>query len=84
MPIASGAIELREGIVSKRLGSGYVSGRSRDWLKAKNPNSPAVTREAEEDWSAATLVLVTAMSPASCLVFSIKIDRQELPEAAPP
>ena len=40
-----------EGIVSKRLGSSYVSGRSRDWLKAKNPNSPAVTREAEEDWS---------------------------------
>ena len=40
-----------EGIVSKRLGSRYVSGRSRDWLKAKNPNSPAVTREAEEDWS---------------------------------
>ena len=38
-----------EGIVSKRLGSRYVSGRSRDWLKAKNPNSPAVTREAEED-----------------------------------
>ena len=40
-----------EGIVSKRLGSRYVSGRSRNWLKAKNPNSPAVTREAEEDWS---------------------------------
>ena len=40
-----------EGIVSKRLGSRYVSGRSRDWLKAKNPNSPAVTRETEEDWS---------------------------------
>jgi bifunctional non-homologous end joining protein LigD len=26
-----------EGIVSKRLGSRYVSGRSRDWLKFKNP-----------------------------------------------
>jgi bifunctional non-homologous end joining protein LigD len=39
-----------EGIVSKRLGSRYTSGRSRDWLKFKNPNAPAVRREAEEDW----------------------------------
>jgi bifunctional non-homologous end joining protein LigD len=39
-----------EGIVSKRLGSRYVSGRSRDWIKVKNPNAPAVKREAEEDW----------------------------------
>ena len=29
-----------EGIVSKRLGSRYVSGRSRDWLKLKNPEAP--------------------------------------------
>ena len=27
-----------EGIVSKRKGSWYSSGRSRDWLKAKNPD----------------------------------------------
>jgi ATP-dependent DNA ligase len=40
-----------EGMVSKRLGSRYTSGRSRDWLKCKNPNAPAVKREAEEDWS---------------------------------
>jgi bifunctional non-homologous end joining protein LigD len=39
-----------EGIVSKRLGSRYVSGRTRDWLKFKNPAAPAVKREAEEDW----------------------------------
>ena len=39
-----------EGIVSKRLGSRYRSGRSPDWLKFKNPAAPAVTREAEEDW----------------------------------
>jgi bifunctional non-homologous end joining protein LigD len=39
-----------EGIVSKRLGSRYVSGRSRDWLKFKNPDAPAVKRELEEDW----------------------------------
>jgi bifunctional non-homologous end joining protein LigD len=39
-----------EGIVSKRLGSTYHSGRSRHWLKVKNPAAPAVRREAEEDW----------------------------------
>jgi bifunctional non-homologous end joining protein LigD len=39
-----------EGIVSKRLGSRYVSGRTRNWLKFKNPAAPAVDREAEEDW----------------------------------
>ena len=39
-----------EGIVSKRLGSIYRSGRSADWLKFKNPEAPAVRREAEEDW----------------------------------
>jgi bifunctional non-homologous end joining protein LigD len=39
-----------EGIVSKRKDSAYRSGRSPDWLKSKNPNAPAVKREAEEDW----------------------------------
>jgi bifunctional non-homologous end joining protein LigD len=39
-----------EGIVSKRLGSPYRSGRSKDWLKFKNPVAPAVKREAKEDW----------------------------------
>ncbi len=39
-----------EGIVSKRLGSTYRSGRSPHWVKVKNPNAPAVKREAEEDW----------------------------------
>ncbi len=39
-----------EGIVSKRKGSPYRSGRSPDWLKMKNPNAPAVKREAEEEW----------------------------------
>jgi bifunctional non-homologous end joining protein LigD len=40
-----------EGIVSKRLGSLYRSGRADCWVKVKNPAAPAVTREAEEDWS---------------------------------
>jgi bifunctional non-homologous end joining protein LigD len=39
-----------EGIVSRRLGSPYVSGRTRHWLKFKNPAAPAVKREVEEDW----------------------------------
>ena len=39
-----------EGIVSKRKGSPYRSGRSADWLKMKNPACAAVRREAEEDW----------------------------------
>jgi bifunctional non-homologous end joining protein LigD len=39
-----------EGIVSKRLGLRYRSGRSKDWLKFKNPDAPAVKREAEEEW----------------------------------
>jgi bifunctional non-homologous end joining protein LigD len=39
-----------EGIVSKRLGSSYRSGRADCWVKVKNPAAPAVRREAEEDW----------------------------------
>jgi bifunctional non-homologous end joining protein LigD len=39
-----------EGIVSKRIGSTYRSGRSKHWLKVKNPTAPAVRREAEEEW----------------------------------
>jgi bifunctional non-homologous end joining protein LigD len=38
-----------EGIVSKRLGSPYRSGRTDHWLKIKNPRAPAATREWEED-----------------------------------
>ena len=40
-----------EGIVSKRKGSRYQSGRSRDWIKTKNTEAPVVTRLAEEDWA---------------------------------
>ncbi len=40
-----------EGIVSKRLGSPYRSGRSRDWIKVKNPAAPAARRLEEEDWN---------------------------------
>lgn len=39
-----------EGIVSKRRGSRYRSGKSLDWLKSKHPESPAKRREETEDW----------------------------------
>jgi ATP-dependent DNA ligase len=40
-----------EGIVSKRLTAPYrCSGPSRDWLKIKNPDSPAMIRAREADW----------------------------------
>jgi ATP-dependent DNA ligase len=39
-----------EGIVSKRKNSTYRSGPSRDWLKVKNPASPAVQRIADRTW----------------------------------
>jgi len=39
-----------EGIVSKRLGSSYRSGRCSSWIKVKNPAAPAVTRVGEAGW----------------------------------
>jgi ATP-dependent DNA ligase len=33
-----------EGIVSKRRDLTYISGRSKSWLKIKNPKSPAALR----------------------------------------
>jgi bifunctional non-homologous end joining protein LigD len=39
-----------EGIVSKRLSAPYRSGRARDWLKVKNPDSPAMIRAREAKW----------------------------------
>jgi bifunctional non-homologous end joining protein LigD len=40
-----------EGIVSKRLGAPYRSGRNDCWVKVKNPAAPAAKRVDEEDWS---------------------------------
>ena len=39
-----------EGIVSKRLSAPYRSGRSGDWIKVKNPDSPAMIRVREAEW----------------------------------
>lgn len=40
-----------EGIVSKRRGTAYESGRSDRWVKTINPNAPAVVRLLEEEWN---------------------------------
>jgi bifunctional non-homologous end joining protein LigD len=39
-----------EGIVSKRLTAPYRSGPSRDWIKVKNPDSPAMRRHQAGTW----------------------------------
>jgi ATP-dependent DNA ligase len=39
-----------EGIVSKRLAAPYRSGPSRDWIKVKNPDSPAMLRARDGRW----------------------------------
>jgi bifunctional non-homologous end joining protein LigD len=39
-----------EGIVSKRLTAPYRSGPSRDWIKVKNPDGPAMLRFREGRW----------------------------------
>jgi bifunctional non-homologous end joining protein LigD len=39
-----------EGIVSKRLTAPYRSGRLSDWLKVKNPDSPAMVRARDAEW----------------------------------
>jgi hypothetical protein len=39
-----------EGIVSKRLTAPYRSGPSRDWVKVKNPDSPAMRRARAGQW----------------------------------
>jgi hypothetical protein len=51
-------------IVSKRLGSTYRSGRSRHWVKSKNPAAPAVKREAEEDLGVDSNTTKTILKPS--------------------
>ena len=44
-------------------GGGNRGGRSPNWVKVKNPNAPAVKREAEEDWSIEDRVVVCLSVP---------------------
>jgi len=60
-----------EGIVSKRKGSPYRSGRSPDWLKMKNPACAAVKREEEEDWGAVKDTLAVLGHLLVCAVLSL-------------
>ena len=39
-----------EGVVSKHRESVYKAGRSRHWIKVKNPKSPATVRAKEGEW----------------------------------
>jgi bifunctional non-homologous end joining protein LigD len=39
-----------EAIVSKRLAAPYRSGPSRDWIKVKNPDIPAIVRARDGRW----------------------------------
>jgi bifunctional non-homologous end joining protein LigD len=39
-----------EGVVSKRLSAPYRSGPSRDWIKVKNLDSPAMIRARDVEW----------------------------------
>jgi ATP-dependent DNA ligase len=39
-----------EGIVSKRLSAPHRSGRSGDWIKVKDSDSPAMIRVREAEW----------------------------------
>src|SRR3954447_15159663 len=40
-----------EGIVSERTGSPYVSGRTRAWLKTKNPGRNGMTLVVRSQWA---------------------------------
>src|SRR5262249_38595531 len=49
--LASGSVERLASVQNgKAPGSIYRRGRSPHWVKVKNPDTPAVKREAEEDW----------------------------------
>jgi ATP-dependent DNA ligase len=48
--IEQAAARLEPTTKAQTASSPYRSGRSRDWIKSKNPGAPAVKREAEEDW----------------------------------
>jgi bifunctional non-homologous end joining protein LigD len=39
-----------EGIVSKHRDRPYNAGRSTDWIKVKNPKSPAMIRAKDGTW----------------------------------
>jgi hypothetical protein len=70
-----------EGIVSKRLTVPYKSGPSRDWIKVKNPDSPAMIRAREGRWSRMRSMSLPGKPSAVCYAGSrrepMSIDAEE-------
>jgi len=64
-----------EGVVSKRKGSPYRSDRTPDWVKCKNPASPAVKRETE-----ARLAKLVAVSAADHFQLAIILTLNHYPD----
>jgi hypothetical protein len=75
-----------KGIVSKRLGSRYTSGRLKDWLKFKNSEDTESCREFFQDLRRRglpdPLLVVSDGAPASlkCYAFSLELLKSEVPE----
>src|SRR5262245_11937486 len=51
-------------------GSPYRSGRSRHWVKSKNPAAPSVKREAEEDGAEGVLGSLIRKDESRCVTFT--------------
>jgi len=61
-------------VLAARNGGSKRRGRSPLWLKVKNPNAPAVKREAEEDWGGIepmkSLVVAMVLSFVTSVAFA--------------
>jgi hypothetical protein len=62
-----------EGIVSKRLTAPYKSGPSRDWIKVKNPDSPAMVRKSGGSPTAFNMTISASFKKKRSRFFSERI-----------
>jgi hypothetical protein len=62
-----------------RIDTSYRSGRSPDWLKMKNPDAPAVKREAEESWG--NNECGTGRQPKRTMIYGPKCDGTRLDQS---
>jgi hypothetical protein len=60
------------GYALANAGYPHRSGRSRHWVKSKNPKHPAVKREAEEDWKAGSGALDRQQGDFLVLIHSLR------------
>jgi hypothetical protein len=51
----------------------YRTERSPHWVKVKNPNAPAVTREAEEEWGALSRLSEKHHNIGMCAEFALLV-----------